>query len=124
MLEKIKNLTALGVANIVTTAISGLFWIFIASLVEVDKYGEIGYTLSIATLIAGISLLGAKSSLTVFAAKKESIIRPLSLFTISIGILILMTTHKRTILFWISSSFNEFLIINLLFYYYCIKINL
>lgn len=88
MLEKIKNLTALGVANIVTTAISGLFWIFIASLVEVDKYGEIGYTLSIATLIAGISLLGAKSSLTVFAAKKESIIRPLSLFTISIGILI------------------------------------
>jgi len=88
MLEKIKNLTALGVANIVTTAISGLFWIFIASLVEVDKYGEIGYTLSIATLIAGLSLLGAKSSLTVFAAKKESIIRPLSLFTISIGILI------------------------------------
>jgi O-antigen/teichoic acid export membrane protein len=88
MLEKLKNLTALGIANIATAAIAGLFWIYIASIIEVDEYGEIGYTLSIATLIAGISLLGAKSSLTVFAARKESIIRPLSLFIISVGILI------------------------------------
>jgi len=93
MLEKLKNLTALGTANIATTAIAGLFWIYIASIIEVEEYGEIGYTLSIATLIAGISLLGAKSSLTVFAARKESIIRPLSLFIISVGILISMITY-------------------------------
>ena len=88
MLEKLKNLTALGIGNIVTTTISGLFWIYIASLVEVKEYGEIGYILSIAAVAAGISLVGAKTSLTVFASKGESMIRPLSIFTISFGLLI------------------------------------
>ena len=88
MLEKLKNLTALGIGNIVTTVISGLFWIYIASIVEVKEYGEIGYTLSIAIVVSGISLVGAKTSLTVFASRGESIIRPLSLFAISVGLLI------------------------------------
>jgi O-antigen/teichoic acid export membrane protein len=88
MLEKLKNLTALGIGNIVTTVISGLFWIYIASIVEVKEYGEIGYMLSIAIVVSGISLVGARTSLTVFASKGESIIRPLSIFTVSIGLLI------------------------------------
>jgi len=88
MLEKLKNLTALGIGNIVTTVISGLFWIYIASIVEVKEYGEIGYTLSIAIVVSGISLVGARTSLTVFASRGESIIRPLSLFAISVGLLI------------------------------------
>ena len=113
MLEKLKNLTALGIANIATTVIAGLFWIYIASIIEVDEYGEIGYTLSIATLIAGISLLGAKSSLTVFAARKESIVRPLSLFIISVGILISMITYMILIDFGVSIYVIGFIIFSI-----------
>lgn len=81
-LSKIKDLSAIGVANIVPTAIGGLFWFYVASLVKVEEYGEINYLLAIAGIAGIISMLGTGSSVTIYTAKKENIITTISFFAI------------------------------------------
>jgi len=83
--DKFKDLTALGIGNIGTVIISGLFWLYVASIVEVQEYGEIGYIISMAGLVSGISLLGSNSSITIFTSKKDSIFVSISLLVIICG---------------------------------------
>ena len=64
------------------TAIGGLFWFYVAALVQVEEYGEINYLLAIAGIAGTISMLGAGSSVTIYTAKKENIITTISFFTI------------------------------------------
>ena len=77
-----KDLSAVGVANIIPTAIGGLFWFYVATLVQVEEYGEINYLLAIAGIAGMISMLGAGSSVTVYTAKGENIIPAISFFAI------------------------------------------
>ena len=67
--SKFKDLTVLGIANIIVTVIGGIFWFYIASIVEVDEYGKISYVLAAAGITAVISLLGSSTSITVFTMK-------------------------------------------------------
>jgi O-antigen/teichoic acid export membrane protein len=81
-MSNFKDLSAVGVANIVPTAIGGLFWFYVASLVQVEEYGEINYLLAIAGVAGIISMLGAGSSITVYTAKGENIVPTISFFVI------------------------------------------
>ena len=83
--NKFRDLTALGIGNIGTVIISGLFWLYVASFVEVHEYGQIGYIVSMAGLVSGISLLGSNSSITVLTSKKDSIFVSISLLVIICG---------------------------------------
>jgi O-antigen/teichoic acid export membrane protein len=70
---RFKDLSLMGIANIATSAISGLFWLYLASLIGTTEYGEISYFLGIATIGSYVSLLGAGTTIIVYTAKGEKI---------------------------------------------------
>tara|TARA_B100000676_G_C18092109_1_gene861048 strand:- start:19757 stop:20896 length:1140 start_codon:yes stop_codon:yes gene_type:complete len=69
----IQNLTALGIADIVTAVIGGVFWLVIASLIGPDEYGKINYLLSIVGISFTICLVGIRETIIVYTAKKNTI---------------------------------------------------
>ena len=77
----LKEISFLGVANIIPTIIAAGFWFYIASLVGDEIYGEIIYYLTIAGIASGVTMLGAPSSLNVYAAKGERILPTISTIT-------------------------------------------
>lgn len=77
-----KNISSVGIANIIPTIISGFFWFYVASFLKVEEYGEIGYLLGVGSILATISMLGTGSSIIVYTAKGENIIATISFFVI------------------------------------------
>ena len=77
-----KKLLSIGFADIVGSAISGLFWLYIASQLNPEIYGELIYFISIAGLAQMVSLFGSSNALTVYTAKNVKI--QSTLFVISI----------------------------------------
>ena len=83
------GLLSIGFADIVGSAISGLFWLYIASQLNPDIYGEIIYFISIAGLAQMVSLLGSSNALTVYTAKNVKIQSTLFLISILAAVITL-----------------------------------
>ena len=77
-----KGLTLIGSADIIGAIITGIFWLSIASLIEVKEYGELHYFMGIAGLAYVITLIGTQNTVTVYSAKKINVVS--TLFFISI----------------------------------------
>ena len=77
-----KGLLSIGFADIVGSAIAAFFWLYIATQLNPDVYGELIYFISIAGLAQMVSLLGSSNALTVYTAKNVKI--QSTLFVISI----------------------------------------
>ena len=86
-LSFLKDISFLSIAYIIPTGIVTIFWFYIASLIEVENFGEIIYYITIAGIASGISLLGTQDSLIVYAAKGERLIPVISLITFPISII-------------------------------------
>lgn len=71
--EKGKTVTTIGLATVIANAISGIFWIYIASLLGAAHYGEVNYFIAIATAASTISLLGIPNTVLLYTAKGEKI---------------------------------------------------
>ena len=94
----IKDIGSIGIADITATAIGSIFWLYLASLLTADDYGEIQFILSIAGMAFAFSMIGTRNSIVVYEAKKIELRR--TLFTISIigGIgvsIILLILYQR-----------------------------
>ena len=85
------GLLSIGFADIVGSAISGLFWLYIASQLNPDIYGEIIYFISIAGLAQMVSLLGSSNALTVYTAKNVKIQSTLFLISLLAAVISLVT---------------------------------
>jgi len=70
---KIKDFMSLGIANFLVAIIGGLFWLYIAKILEKTEYGEIGYLISFASLAGGLSIMGFASLIVVYEPKKENV---------------------------------------------------
>ena len=70
---RFKDLTVIGASNIIVSAIGGLFWIVLATLMDAEAYGEIGYYLSIASIVGVSATLGASNTIMVYTAKGEKL---------------------------------------------------
>ena len=70
---QLQNLTAVGVSNLVSNAISGLFWIYLASLLGTEGYGELGFILAIMGTIGSLASFGTINTLIVYVSKGEKI---------------------------------------------------
>lgn len=70
---RMKSLTAVGLSNLISNGISGLFWIYLASLLGTEEYGELGYLLAIVGVLGGISSFGVANTLVVYVSKGEKI---------------------------------------------------
>ncbi|MCV0400928.1 MAG: hypothetical protein K5777_02960 [Nitrosopumilus sp.] len=76
-----KDLSAVGIANLVGNAISSVFWLVLASLMNSEQYGEINYFIAIGSVASAISFLGAGNALMVFSAKEKKIESPILIVT-------------------------------------------
>lgn len=73
LFTKIKDLLSLSSANLISSLIYGLFWIFLASILTIEEYGELGFLMSVANLGSGIALLGLGGTILVYEAKNENV---------------------------------------------------
>ncbi len=71
MLNKLKDLTTVGVANGLSTLIIGFFWFYMAGLLGIENYGQVSYLIAAASIGYVISLLGGGNTITVFTAKEN-----------------------------------------------------
>lgn len=65
----VKGLASIGISDLVGAGISALFWFYIASLVDTEKFGQIHYFLGVAGTTYNIALFGAQTVITVYASK-------------------------------------------------------
>ena len=86
-----KGLLSIGFADIVGTGISSLFWLYIASQLNPETYGEVIYFISIAGLAQMVSLLGSSNALTVYTAKNVKIQSTLFLISLLAAVISLVT---------------------------------
>jgi len=84
--QKSKNLTFLGSSYIISNAISAIFWLFLASILDVDQYGELGYLLAIVGTVGAFGLIGSNNTLTVYVAKGIKIQATVFFITLIAGV--------------------------------------
>ena len=77
-----KDLTNIGIANIIGSLISGLFWFYLAALMGSENYGELSYLLAIIGVVSTIASIGSGYTTIVYTAKKINILP--AIFTITI----------------------------------------
>src|SRR5438445_4274102 len=82
LVSRFKDLSTLGFANLISNAISGIFWFYLASLLGNSHYGEVSYFIAIAGIASVISFLGAGNTIVIYTAKGEKIQAPIFFVTI------------------------------------------
>ncbi|MGI0022998.1 MAG: lipopolysaccharide biosynthesis protein [Nitrososphaeraceae archaeon] len=87
IVNRFKGLTTIGFANVVSSAISGIFWFYIAALLGTVHYGEVSYFIAIASIASTISFLGAGNTIIVYTAKGKKIQSTIFFITVISGII-------------------------------------
>ena len=87
-IKKIKDISAIGGADVFGTAMSAVFWFYLASQIEPSSYGEIIWFLGIASIFSGIALFGTTNTLTVYTAKKTQIQSTLNFISLSASVIL------------------------------------
>ncbi len=83
--ESMKDLSHVGIANIIGKAIAAVFWFFLAALLGAEAYGEVSYLIAAATIVGGLSIVGGSQTVTVYAAKKVPIQPPIFFIALILG---------------------------------------
>lgn len=86
--SKFKDVLSIGIGNISASAISAVFWLYIAAILGTEKYGEISYLLAIANIAYVVSLVGSGNTITVFTSKENKIQSSIYAITVSSGIIV------------------------------------
>ena len=82
----LKDIGLIGLGNAVGSAISALFWIYLAALLGSENYGELSYYISISGLATSLSFIGGSMTITVLVAKKIKIESTIYFLSISASI--------------------------------------
>ena len=86
-INKFKDLGSLGIGVGISNAIGAIFWLYIASLIGPEKYGEVSYLISIVIIASTIALIGSPKTITVFTAKGIKINPAIFVMVISTSII-------------------------------------
>ena len=92
-LGKLKDLTSIGIANLSAMVISSIFWLYMASLIGEEGYGNISYLLATGHIVGNIALLGSSDTLVVFRAKDVKIQSALFLCVIVAAVIASLVTY-------------------------------
>lgn len=104
-----KGLGMIGSADIIGAVISAIFWLSIASVLEVEEYGELHYFIGIAGVVFVVALIGTRQAITVYSAKKVNVVSTLFFFSLLAGAM------SALVVFFISNQFHvSFLILGFL----------
>ena len=80
--DNFRGLSSVGIGNIVSSVIGGIFWLFLAGLIGAEDYGQVSYIIAIAGIACTVSGIGSGNTLIVFTAKKENIQSSIILITL------------------------------------------
>ena len=69
----LRDIGALGIADIGGKAISSIFWFYIINLVSVRDYGIINFNFGVASFAQTVALIGSTNALTVYVSKNVKI---------------------------------------------------
>ena len=81
--NSLKSLSAIGFSDIIGTGIVAFFWFYLATLLDVETYGELHYFIAIAGFAYVISMIGTRDVITVYVSKKINVTSVL--FLLSLG---------------------------------------
>ena len=84
----IRDVSAIGGADVFGAAMSAVFWFYLASQIEPSSYGEIIWFLGIASIFSGIALFGTTNTLTVYTAKKTQIQSTLNFISLTASVIL------------------------------------
>jgi O-antigen/teichoic acid export membrane protein len=98
--QRFKGLFSLAFSDILGGGISSLFWLYMATLMGPESYGELFYYFAIGNIAISISLLGSKNTLMVYVPKKIKLESTLFL------IVIIFSLITSLIVFLIYSHFT------------------
>ncbi len=85
ILLRFKGLFSIGLTDVISGAISILFWLYVATLIDIESYGNIFYLLAIASVVSTVSLIGSSYTLTVYVSKNIKLESALFLIVIIFG---------------------------------------
>ncbi|NDB47314.1 MAG: hypothetical protein EB163_08565 [Nitrososphaeria archaeon] len=68
-LTTVKHISVIGIADVAGTAISSIFWLYLASIMTADGYGIVHYYIAIANIASTIALMGSENTLRVYLPK-------------------------------------------------------
>jgi O-antigen/teichoic acid export membrane protein len=85
--KKFEDLSSIAISNFVGTAISTLFWLFLATMITTEEYGQISYFIAIGSIASVLALVGGGSTITVYTAKKIPIASTVLLISIIASII-------------------------------------
>ena len=71
--SKFRDLSLYSVGTLVTNGIGGIFWLYMASLLGTEGYGEVSYLISIGIMAGTVSLAGMSNLLIIYGAKNIKI---------------------------------------------------
>ena len=91
--EKIKDLASIGVSNIAAMGISAIFFLYIASLIGEEGYGNLSYLFAIGNIVGNIALLGSSDVLVVYRAKNVKIQSTIFLIVVITSIISSIVTY-------------------------------
>ena len=84
-LKKTKDIQHIGIANIAAKAIAGLFWLYMATVLGTEDYGQVTYFIAIGSMAAAISLIGSTNTLIVYTAKRVPLQPAIYFITLILG---------------------------------------
>lgn len=96
--QGIKNIASLATSTITGSAISAIFWLYIAGLIGQEEYGELGYLMAIAGITSNIALIGGVWVMAIYTAKGkevQSVLYLISLISSGISALILYVIFQN-----------------------------
>ena len=82
-ISSLKDLSHIGIANIGGGIISSIFWLYLASIMTPEEYGQIGYLMAIGGIAAVFCQFGTGYFLMVTTAKKQNVLPIIALISIS-----------------------------------------
>jgi O-antigen/teichoic acid export membrane protein len=114
-----RDLSTLGVANLLSSLIQAFFWFLVAAIVETESYGQIGYYIAIASIVTVIATPGVSNTIVVQGSKNAKIKPPLFLLsiiliTISSAALFFILNDAPTSLYFLGFAMFSLLVAELL----------
>jgi len=88
----IKDLLTVGTSQFISQIIFGLFWLYLATILSKNEYGELGFLMSIANIAAVVSVLGLGGTVVIYEVKKENIFPASFLIVLNVAFLTAIIT--------------------------------
>ena len=86
--QRFKGLFSIGLSDILGAGISSLFWLYMATVIGPESYGELFYYFAIGNIAVSISLLGSTNTLMVYIPKNIKLVSTIFFLTIVLSFII------------------------------------